>query len=87
MNNRPMRIVGNRQWQQFATSPQEALERGVRLDAMTRLPGVPDFQPHGVFRGTQAFFDAMDAEKERKRQAWFYDEHLEQLRKEGLIDG
>lgn len=66
-----MRIVGNQHWQEFAASPQEALERGARLDVMTRLPGVPDFQPRGVFRGTQAFFDAMDAEKERKRQAWF----------------
>ena len=66
-----MHIVGNRQWQEFAATPQEALERGMHLDAMTRLPGVPDFQPRGVFRGTPAFFDAMDAEKERQRQAWF----------------
>ncbi|OYY93785.1 MAG: hypothetical protein B7Y41_09985 [Hydrogenophilales bacterium 28-61-23] len=73
-----MRIVGNGQWQEFAATPQEALERGARLDAMTRLPGVPDFQPRGIFRGTQAFFDAMDAEKERKRQAWFQ-EHAEPL--------
>lgn len=72
------RQVGNRHWREFAASPLEALERGVHLDAMTRLPGVPDIQPHGVFRGTQAFFDAMDAEKERKRQAWFqeYARHI-----------
>jgi hypothetical protein len=66
-----MRIVGNHEWQEFAATPREALERGERLDAMTLLPGVPDFQPRGVFRGTQAYFDAMDAEKERNRQAWF----------------
>lgn len=62
MNDRPPRLVGNRHWREFASSPLEALERGVHLDAMTRLPGVPDFQPRGVFRGTQTFFDAMDAD-------------------------
>jgi hypothetical protein len=66
-----MRLIGNRHWREFAATPQEALERGARLDAMARLPGVPDFQPRGVFRGSQAYFDAMDAEKERKRQQWF----------------
>lgn len=65
------RIVGNREWREFAASPEEALTRGARLDAMTRLPGMPDFQPRGVFRGSHAFFDAMNAEKERQRQAWF----------------
>jgi hypothetical protein len=66
-----MRVVGNAQWKAFAASPQEALERGVRLDAMTRLPDIPDFQARGVYRGSHAFFEAMDAEKERRRQAWF----------------
>lgn len=66
-----MRIVGNHLWQEFASSPQEALARGLRLDAMTRLAGMPDFQPRGVFRGSHARFEAMDAEKERQRQAWF----------------
>lgn len=66
-----MRVVGNPQWKEFAASPLEALERGARLDAMTRLPGMPDFQPRGVYRGSHAFFESMDAEKERKRQAWF----------------
>ena len=74
-----MRIVGNHQWQEFAATPQEALERGARLDAMTRLPAVPDFQPRGTFRGTQAFFDAMDAEKERKRQAWFQEHAIQRI--------
>jgi hypothetical protein len=66
-----MRVVGNARWQEFAASPQEALERGARLDAMTRLPDMPDFQPRGLFRGSHAFFVSMDEEKERKRQAWF----------------
>jgi len=71
MSEPKTRLVGNRHWREFAASPQEALERGARLVAMIRLPGVPDFQPRGVFRGTQAYFDAMDAEKEYKRQTWF----------------
>lgn len=51
-NDPPARRVGNREWREFASSPAEALARG-------------------VFRGSHAFFDAMDAEKERQRQAWF----------------
>lgn len=66
-----MRIVGNAHWQEFAATPEEALERGARLDAMTRLPGMPDFQSQGVFRGSHDFFMAMDEEKQRQRQAWF----------------
>lgn len=66
-----MRIVGNTQWQEFAATPEEALARGARLDAMARLPGVPDFQVRGVFRGSHAFFNAMDEEKARLRQNWF----------------
>lgn len=66
-----MRIVGNAHWQEFAATPAEALERGARLDAMTRLPGMPDFQSQGVFRGSHDFFMAMDEEKQRQRQAWF----------------
>lgn len=66
-----MRIVGNQNWQEFAATPEEAVKRGERLDAMARLPGEPDFQPHGVFRGTHAFFQAMDEKIARQRQAWF----------------
>jgi len=78
MSETTTRLVGNRHRREFAASPREALERGARLDAMTRLPGVPDFQPRGVFRGTQVFLDAMDAEKERMRQAWFQ-EHAKRI--------
>lgn len=66
-----MRVVGNAQWREFAASPLEALERGARLDALVRLPGMPDFQPRGVFRGSHAYFAAMDEDKARRRQAWF----------------
>ena len=50
-----MRIVGNREWPEFAATPQEALERGARLDAMIRLPGVPDFQLAACFAARKAF--------------------------------
>lgn len=66
-----MRVVGNSQWKEFAASPREAMERGIRLDAMTHVPGMPNFQPRGVFRGTHAYFNAMDEEMARRRQAWF----------------
>jgi len=38
---------------------------------MTRLPGMPGFQHQGVFRGSHAYFMAMDEEMARLRQAWF----------------
>lgn len=69
-----MRIVGNTHWNEFANDPAEALARGARLDVMMALPGLPDYWPRGVFRGNQAYFAAMDAERERLRQEWF-DEH------------
>ena len=65
----PMRIVGNKQWSPIPATPAEAIERGRRLDALTQGV-VPDFQPRGVFRGTQSFFDRMDQEKTMKTQAW-----------------
>lgn len=65
-----MRIVGKLDWQEIAVTPKEAVERGAHLDAMARLPGIPDFQPRGLFRGTHAYFQAMDEDKARKRQAW-----------------
>lgn len=53
MSNDPMRIVSNHPWQEFASTPQETLDLGANLDAMTQLPGMPDIQTRGVFRGTQ----------------------------------
>ncbi len=66
-----MRLVGNPRWKEFAGSSQDAMERGLRLDALSRVPGMPDFQPQGLFRGSYAYFVAMDDEKARRRQAWF----------------
>jgi hypothetical protein len=68
----PMRIVGNKQWSSLPASPAEAISRGHRLDALTQGV-VPDFQPKGVFRGTQAYFNRMDDEKMKKTQAWLHE--------------
>lgn len=65
-----MRIVGNTNWNPIASSPEEAMFRGAKLDALTQSLGIPDFQPKGVFRGSQAMFDAMDAEREKKIREW-----------------
>jgi hypothetical protein len=37
---------------------------------MVKSLRIPDFQPKGVFRGTQAMFDEMDAERSRKIREW-----------------
>ncbi|MGV8935272.1 MAG: hypothetical protein ACOH1I_11640 [Gallionellaceae bacterium] len=65
-----MRIVGNKNWNPISTSPEEAMRRGVKLDAMMKSLGIPDFQPKGVFRGTQSMFDAMDEERAKKVREW-----------------
>ena len=67
-----MRIVGNKNWSSIPAPPAAAIARGARLDALAREL-VPDFQPQGVFRGTQAFFERMDDEKARKTQAWLHE--------------
>ncbi len=46
------------------------MRRGARLDALTQSLAIPDFQPKGVFRGTQSMFDEMDAERTRKVREW-----------------
>lgn len=69
-----MRIVGNKNWSPVTSSPEEAMLRGAKLDAMMKSLGLPDFQPRGVFRGPQAMFDEMDAERARKVREWV-DEH------------
>lgn len=50
-----MRIVGNRQRQEFAATPEEALERRARQDAMTRWPSTPFFS-RAAFCGTRCVF-------------------------------
>lgn len=69
-----MRIVGNKNWSPVTSSPEEAMLRGAKLDAMMKSLGLPDFQPRGVFLGPQAMFDEMDAERARKVREWV-DEH------------
>lgn len=69
-----MRIVGNKNWNSVATTPEEAMQRGTKLDAMTKSLGIPDFQPKGVFRGPQSMFDEMEAARARKIREWV-DEH------------
>lgn len=65
-----MRIVGNRDWSPVASSPEEAMRRGARLDAMLQSLGLPDFRPRGVFRGPPSMFEEMDAERARKLREW-----------------
>lgn len=65
-----MRIVGNKNWNPVPTSPEEAMYRGARLDALVQSLAIPDFRPKGVIRGTQSMFDAMDAERARKIREW-----------------
>lgn len=65
-----MRIVGNTDWSSVTSSPEEALFRGAKLDALSQSLGIPDFRPKGVFRGSQAMFEAMDAERAQKIREW-----------------
>jgi len=65
-----MRIVGNKNWNPVASSPEEALLRGAKLDAMTKSLAIPNFQSKGVFRGPQSMFDEMDAARARKVREW-----------------
>lgn len=65
-----MRIVGNKNWNPVPASPEEAMHRGARLDALVQSLAIPDFRPKGVIRGTQSMFDAMDAERARKIREW-----------------
>ncbi len=65
-----MRIVGNKNWNSVAATPEEAMRRGTKLDAMTKSLGIPDFQLKGVFRGSQSMFDEMEATRARKIREW-----------------
>jgi hypothetical protein len=53
-----MRIVGNKNRDEFVSSPLEALRRGATIDAQMALMKLP--HPRGVFRGTHAYFNAID---------------------------
>ena len=69
-----MRIVGNKNWNPIPSTPEEAMHRGERLDALMNSLALPDFRPRGVFRGPWSMFDAMDTERARKIREWM-DEH------------
>jgi hypothetical protein len=53
-----MRIVGNQNRDEFELDPVVALKRGAKIDEQMALIRVP--HPRGVWRGTHAFFNAMD---------------------------
>ncbi|PJC02473.1 MAG: hypothetical protein CO071_02965 [Gallionellales bacterium CG_4_9_14_0_8_um_filter_59_50] len=65
-----MRIVGNKNWNPIPSSPQEAMHRGMRLDALINSLAIPDFRPRGVFRGPRSMFAAMDADRAGKIREW-----------------
>lgn len=69
-----MRIVGKKDWDPVPSSPEEAMHRGARLDALMQSLAIPDFRPRGVFRGPWSMFEAMDAERVRQIREWL-DEH------------
>lgn len=65
-----MRIVGKKDWNPIAASPEEAMRRGARLDALMQSLTLPDFRPRGVFRGPRSMFEAMETERIRKIKEW-----------------
>lgn len=66
-----MRLVGKIKTE---TSVEAKWLAGVRASDLMKSLGVPSFRQGGVFRGTQAMFDQMDAERLQRRQRWL-DEH------------
>ncbi len=56
-----MRVVGSKNRDEFAASPEEALRRGAVIDSQMRLMKLP--HQRGVWRGTHSFFNAMDDER------------------------
>jgi len=69
-----MRIVGKKNWNPVSSSPEEAMHRGARLDALMQSLAIPDFRKKGVFRGPRSMFESMDAERAKKLREWI-DEH------------
>ena len=56
-----MRIVGEKDRDEFVLDPVEALRRGAKLDEQMKMLVAP--HPRGVWRGTHAFFNRMDEER------------------------
>jgi hypothetical protein len=53
-----MRIVGKQNRDEFELDPVVALKRGAKIDAQMALMRAR--HPRGVWRGTHAFFNALD---------------------------
>ena len=62
-----MRIVGKGK---AATSDEERWAAGIRASDLAKSLGIPNFRKGGVFRGTQAMFDKMDAERLAQMRRW-----------------
>ena len=56
-----MRIVGDKNRDEFVLDPVEALRRGAKLDEQMKM--LLPKHPRGVWRGTHAFFNRMDDER------------------------
>lgn len=57
-----MRIVGKQDRSEIELDPVKAYRRGHALDAMLRSASPP--VKRGVFRGTQEYFNRLDAERQ-----------------------
>ena len=56
-----MRIVGDKNRDEFVLDPVEALRRGAKLDEQMKV--LLPKHPRGVWRGTHAFFNRMDDDR------------------------
>ena len=57
-----MRIVGKQDRSEIELDPVKAYQRGRALDAMLRSASLP--LKRGVMRGTQEYFNRLDAERQ-----------------------
>lgn len=56
-----MRIVGHQNRSELETDPVRAVQRALAWRPADNVGSLP--HPRGVFRGTQAFFNQMDAQR------------------------
>lgn len=62
-----MRIVGK---EKTATTDEERWNAGIKASELVESLGLPNFRQRGVYRGPQRFFDQMDEQRLKLRQAW-----------------
>lgn len=62
-----MRLVGT---EKSVLSDEERWNAGIKASDLAKSLGVPTFRQRGVFRGSQAMFDQMDAMQIMQRQRW-----------------